>query len=109
MWPDSHGRIWVSEWNAGQVAVYDPAKGDWQEWELPGSSPRTYAVYVDERDRVWLSDFGGNAVVSFDPETQKFEVFDLPSSPGNVRQIHGRPGEIWLPESAADQIVVIRY
>ena len=109
VWPDSHGRIWVSEWNAGQVAVYDPAKGDWQEWELPGSSPRTYAVYVDERDRVWLSDFGGNAVVSFDPETQKFEVFDLPSSPGNVRQIHGRPGEIWLPESAADQIVVIRY
>ena len=109
VWSDSRGRIWVSEWNAGQVAVYDPANGDWQEWKLPGSSPRAYAVYVDERDRVWLSDFGGNAVVSFDPETQEFEVFDLPSSPGNVRQIHGRPGEIWLPESAADQIVVIRY
>ena len=58
---------------------------------------------------MWLSDFGGNAIVSFDPVTQKFEVFDLPSSPGNVRQIQGRPGEIWLPESAADQIVVIRY
>ena len=109
VWSDSHGRIWVSEWNAGQVAVYDPTTGDWHEWKLPGSSPRAYAVYVDEGDRVWLSDFGGNAVVSFDPETQKFEVFDLPSSPGNVRQIHGRPGEIWLPESAADQIVVIRY
>ena len=109
VWSDSHGRIWVSEWNAGQVAVYDPAKGDWDEWKLPGSSPRAYAVYVDDGDRVWLSDFGGNAVVSFDPETQKFEVSDLPSSPGNVRQIHGRPGEIWLPESAADQIVVIRY
>ena len=109
VWSDSHGRIWVSEWNAGQVAVYDPAKDDWHEWRLPGSSPRAYAVYVDEGDRVWLSDFGGNAVVSFDPETQKFEVFDLPSSPGNVRQIHGRPGEIWLPESAADQIVLIRY
>ena len=109
VWSDSDGRIWVSEWNAGQVAVYDPATGDWDEWKLPGSSPRAYAVYVDEGDRVWLSDFGGNAVVSFDPETQKFEVFDLPSSPGNVRQIHGRPGEIWLPESAADRIVVIRY
>jgi virginiamycin B lyase len=25
-----------------------------------------------------------------------------------VRQILGRPGEVWLPESAADQLVVIR-
>ena len=109
VWADSGGRIWVSEWNAGQVAVYDPSNGEWREWALPGPSPRAYAVYVDERDTVWLSDFGGNSIVSFDPETQEFEVFDLPSSPGNVRQIHGRPGEVWLPESAADQIVVIRY
>ena len=25
VWSDSQGRIWVSEWNAGQLAVYDPA------------------------------------------------------------------------------------
>ena len=25
VWSDSRGRIWVSEWNAGQVARYDPA------------------------------------------------------------------------------------
>ena len=108
VWPDSQGRIWVSEWNAGQVAVYDPSTDEWREWKLPGPGPRTYAVYVDERDIVWLSDFGGNAVVRFDPESEKFEVFDLPGNPGNVRQILGRPGEVWLPESAADQLVVIR-
>ena len=109
VWADSLGRIWVSEWNAGQVAVYDPSTGDWNEWKLPGDSPRAYAVYVDENDAVWLSDFGANTVVRFDPETGEFEVFDLPSTPSNVRQILGRPGEIWLPESAADQLVVIRY
>ena len=109
VWADSLGRIWVSEWNAGQVSAYDPSTGDWNEWKLPGADPRAYAVYVDERDAVWLSDFGANTVLRFDPETEEFEVFDLPSTPSNVRQILGRPGEVWLPESAADQLVVIRY
>ena len=66
-------------------------------------------MFVDTDDLVWLSDFGANAVVSFDPESEGFVVYDLPSSPSNVRQILGRPGEVWLPESAADQLVVIRY
>jgi len=26
-----------------------------------------------------------------------------------VRQIHGRRGEVWTPESAADKVVVYRY
>ena len=108
VWPDSQGRIWVSEWNVGQVAVYDPSTNEWREWKLPGPAPRAYAVYVDERDIVWLSDFGSNAVVRFDPQSEEFEVFDLPGNPGNVRQILGRPGEVWLPESAADQLVVVR-
>jgi virginiamycin B lyase len=108
VWSDSNGRIWVSEWNAGQVGMYDPAVGQWREWRLPGDSPQAYAVYVDERDQVWLSDFGANAMVRFDPQAESFEVFPLPSSPANVRQILGRPGEVWAAESGVDKIVVIR-
>jgi virginiamycin B lyase len=108
VWSDSQGRIWVSEWNAGQVAVYDPAMDDWQEWRLPGDNPRAYAVYVDDEDMVWLSDFGANALVRFDPNQEAFEVFTLPSSSANVRQILGRPGEIWGAESGVDKLVVIR-
>ena len=47
-WSDSKGRIWVSEWNAGKVAVYAPSTGRWREWRLPGATPMPYAVYVDE-------------------------------------------------------------
>jgi virginiamycin B lyase len=108
VWSDSQGRIWVSEWNAGQVAVYDPAADSWQEWKLPGSGPQAYAVYVDDQDRVWLSDFGANSLVRFDPETESFTTFELPSPQAAVRQILGRPGEIWGAESAVDKIVVIR-
>jgi virginiamycin B lyase len=63
---------------------------------------------VDDRDIVWLSDFGANTIVSFDPTTERFASFPLPSEPSNVRQIHGRKGEVWGAESAADRLVVVR-
>lgn len=108
VWSDSRGRVWVSEWNAGQVGVYDPAAGTWREWRLPGANPMAYAVYVDERDMVWLSDFGANALVRFNPATESFDVFPLPSPEAAVRQILGRPGEVWGAESGADRLVVVR-
>jgi virginiamycin B lyase len=108
VWADSAGRVWVSEWNAGQVGVYDPATGAWREWRLPGEKPQAYAVYVDDHDVVWLSDFGGNALVRFEPATGAFASFPLPDNPGNVRQILGRPGEVWGAESAADALVRLR-
>lgn len=108
VWSDSQGRIWVSEWNAGQVGVYDPTTEAWQEWPLPGDAPRAYAVYVDERDHVWLSDFGSNALVRFEPETETFTVFALPTPGAAVRQILGRAGEVWGAESGGDKLVVVR-
>jgi virginiamycin B lyase len=108
IWSDSHGRLWISEWNAGKLALYDPATDKWQEWRLPGSNPMPYAVYVDNRDTVWLSDFGANALVKFDPTKREFEVFSLPTPNANVRQILGRLGEIWGAESGLDRLVVLR-
>ena len=108
VWADSRGRIWVSEWNAGNVSCYDPRTAAWRTWRLPGERPRAYAVYVDEADKVWLSDWGANAVVRFDPETEKFEAFPSDRSGANVRQLLGRPGEVWAPESGADRLVVYR-
>ena len=108
VWSDSRGRIWVSEWNAGQVGVFDPGTGQWREWRLSGNGPRAYAVYVDDRDLVWLTDFGGNALVSFDPITEQFTTYPLPGSGANVRQLLGRPGEVWGAASGQDSLVVVR-
>ena len=108
VWSDSRGRIWVSEWNSGNVSRYDPKAKDWKTWKLPGDSPRAYAVYVDDKDKVWLSDWSANAMVRFDPETEKFEAFPSDRRGANVRQILGRPGEVWAPESGADRLVVYR-
>ncbi|MCZ7571830.1 MAG: hypothetical protein M5U01_25035 [Ardenticatenaceae bacterium] len=108
IWSDSHGRLWVSEWNAGQLARYDPATNEWREWPLPGDQPRPYAVYVDAHDMIWLSDFSANALARFDPAQEAFELFPLPSTPANVRQLLGRPGEIWGAESGVDRLVVVK-
>jgi virginiamycin B lyase len=107
VWTDSGGRIWVSEWDVGQVAVHDPATGMWREWRLPGDRPQAYAVFVDDRDIVWLTDFGANAVVRFDPASESFTSVTMPSPGAAVRQLHGRPGEVWGAESAADTLVLI--
>jgi virginiamycin B lyase len=108
VWSDSKGRLWISEWNAGQLGLYDPASKTWKEWRLPGDKPQAYAVYVDDRDIVWLSDFGANTLVRFDPATEAFTSTPMPSKPSDVRQILGRPGEVWAPESAADALVRLR-
>ena len=108
VWSDSRGRIWVSEWNSGQLSMHDPAGNTWRAWRVPGNDPKIYAVYVDERDRPWVSDFGGNAIWSFDAASEKFERHALPRESANVRQILGRKGEVWLPESGTEHITVIR-
>lgn len=107
VWPDSTGRIWVSEWNAGQLARYNPTTGVWTEWQTP-SGRMAYAVYVDSGDFPWVTDWGNNTFVRFDPASETFEVIPIPTQPANVRQLLGRPGELWGAESSADRLVVVR-
>jgi virginiamycin B lyase len=66
-------------------------------------------VYVDETDKVWASEWSAQVMLRLDPSTGKFDTFKSSSATANVRQIHGRKGEVWTPESAADRIVVYRY
>jgi virginiamycin B lyase len=108
VWSDSKGRLWVSEWNAGNLSVYDPAAQSWDVYKLPGAAPHAYAVYVDDKDRVWVSDFAANAILRFDPETKTFESFPSDKQDAAVRQLNGRSGEVWGAESGTDRLVVVR-
>ena len=109
VWSDSKGNVWVAEWNSGNLSRYEPATAKWSAWRAPGDDPHVYAVYVDESDKVWVSEWSAQAMLRFDPATQNFESFRSSSRTANVRQIHGRRGEVWTPESAASKLVVYRY
>ena len=71
----------------------------------PASGP---VLVVNDQDIVWLTDFGANAIVRFDPGSETFTSlpFDRPNAA--VRQLLGRPGEIWGAMSGQDRLVVIR-
>ena len=109
VWSDSKGALWVAEWNSGNLSRYEPKTGGWKTWRAPGEQPRVYAVYVDETDKVWIAEWSAQAMLRFAPATEKFESFRSSTRSANVRQIHGRKGEVWTPESAADKVVVYRY
>ena len=109
VWSDSKGMIWVAEWNSGNLSRYDPKSNAWKAWKAPGGGPRVYAVYVDETDKVWISEWDRQLMMRFDPATEKWDSFSSSSGTANVRQIHGRKGEVWTPESASGKLVVYRY
>ena len=110
VWSDSKGVLWVSFWHSGEVGRYDPAAKIWKTWLLPGNSGSgCYSVYVDDQDKVWLTDFLTNAIVRFDPATEKFESFPSDRRGAQVRQMLGRPGEVWGAESGNSRLVRIRY
>ena len=109
VWSDSQGRIWVSEWNSGQLSLYNLIDGNWESWTPPGDDHAIYAVYVDERDIVWVSDFDTDIVYAFDPRTEQLTAYPSSGRGSNVRQILGRRGEVWLPEAGLDRLMVIRY
>jgi len=106
VWSDSKGRLWISEWLSGPVSRYDPATEQWRQWK-PSERSRMYAVFVDDRDIVWLTEWVSNAIVRFDPTSEKFTRFLSDRSGAQVRQIVGRPGEMWGAESGTDRLVVV--
>ncbi len=108
IWSDSKGLLWVSFWSTGEVGRYDPIAKAWKVWSLPKSNNGCYAVFVDDKDKVWLSDWSNNALVRFDPETEKFDTFPSNKRRSDVRQMLGRPGEMWGAESGTDRLVVVR-
>lgn len=107
VWADSRGNLWVSEWNGGQLSRYNPATREWRSWRPEGTAPRVYAVYVDERDVVWITDFAANATLAFNPADERWTRYPGSGENAQVRQILGRPGQVFLPESGLDRIMVV--
>lgn len=66
---------------------------------LPGGAAAATSPRLAEQ-------LGAGAIVRFDPVTQDFTRIGLRAN-ANVRQLLGRPGELWGAESGADRIVSV--
>ena len=74
VWSDSKGRLWISEWNSGNVSVYDPAAKSWKNGSCPARTAHLRGLGRSGRQGV-ADRLGANAIVRFDPATEKFESF----------------------------------
>jgi virginiamycin B lyase len=108
IWSDSKGMLWVSFWNSGAIGRYDPATKKWTTFPMPQSKSGTYSIYVDDNDQVWATDWMANAIQRFDPKTAAYTTFPSDKKGANVRQMLGRPSEVWGGESGTDRLVVIK-
>ena len=108
IWSDSKGLLWVSFWQAGSIGRYDPAAKAWIVFALPDSTFGCYSIYVDQKDIVWATDWRANAIQRFDPAPGTYTTFPSDKRGANVRQMLGRPGEVWGGESGTDRLVVVR-
>jgi len=118
--PAPDGTVWYTGQFAGVLGRLDPKTGEVERIRLgegsrphgvivgPDGAPQAYAVFVDDKDKVWVSDFASNAIVKFDPKTRAFESFPSDMPGAAVRQMLGRPGEMWGAESGTGRLVVIR-
>lgn len=105
IWSDSTGTLWISEFLAGQIARFDASKNSWQSWRLPDDRAQPYGVYVDQQDRVWVSDFGAGTLLRFDPAKGQFGRVAGQKGDVWIRQLLGRPGEVWGADSAHDRLI----
>ena len=56
-----------------------------------------------------MSDWGSNSIVLYDPATKAFSAYPIPTPDAEVRQLLGRPGEVWGAESGPNKLLVIRH
>jgi streptogramin lyase len=85
---DGQDRLWVGEFYAGQVMMFDPDKKVFKEYPLvPGTKPYTapyaepYNVSVDDKNQiVWTHDFSSDRLYRIDMNTGQSTEYMTPSN-----------------------------
>src|SRR5450830_1812767 len=103
-----NGEVWYASLAGDHIVKIDTVSGDalMVQPPKPGVGPRR--IWSDSKGLLWVSFWHANAIVRFDPMTEKFESFPSDRRGASVRQILGRPGELWGAESGTDRLVVVR-
>ena len=100
--PAIDGGVWCTAQRSGELGWLNPATGETRHVALGRAGERSapHGVVVGPDGAPWITDFGANALVRFDPSSESFEVLPHAAPGANVRQLLGRPGEVWgLPRA----------
>jgi virginiamycin B lyase len=83
---DGNGHLWFAEFAANKVAVFDPAKEEFKEWDAPTPYTFPYDVYFDRHGELWSGAMSSDRVLRLDPATGRSIEYLLPHQT-NIRRI----------------------
>jgi streptogramin lyase len=83
---DAKGRVWFAEFAANKVAMFDPEKEAFREWEAPTPHTYPYDVFADKNGELWSGSMSSDRILRFDPERGTSVEYLLPRQT-NVRRV----------------------
>jgi streptogramin lyase len=83
---DAQGRIWFAEYAANKVAMFDPVKETFKEWDVPTPFTYPYDVFLDKNNELWAGSMSNDRILRLTPATGKGIEYLLPRQT-NVRRI----------------------
>ena len=92
----------------GEIGRYDPMTKAWKVWSLPKSKVGAMRSMSITMTNSGLPTSSPMLSIRFDPATEAFESFPSDKRGASVRQLLGRPGEVWGAESGVDRLVVMK-
>jgi streptogramin lyase len=107
---DGQGRLWFAEFAADKVAMFDPKKETFREWDVP---PHTYPydVFLDRKGELWVGSMSTDRVLRLDPASGRMIAYLLPHST-NVRRVFvddsTTPVTVWIGNNHGAAIVKLQ-
>ena len=83
---DGQGRIWFAEYAANKVAMFDPVKETFKEWDVPTPFTYPYDVFLDKNNDLWAGSMSNDRILRLTPATGKAVEYLLPRQT-NVRRV----------------------
>lgn len=84
---DPKGRVWLAEYAANKVAMFDPSKELIREWDVPTPFSYPYDVFLDRNGELWVGGMSTDRIVRMKPGVDKGIEYLLPRQT-NVRRVY---------------------
>ena len=90
------------------MAMFDPAKESFREWDAPTPHTYPYDVFVDRNGELWSGSMSSDRILRFDPASGKSVEYLLPRQT-NVRRVfvdnRTRPVTFWVGSNHGASII----
>jgi streptogramin lyase len=108
---DTENRVWIGEYYAKTIAVFDPKTEKFQEWPITVPWYGPYDVVADKQGNVWAGGMTSELIVRLDPKTGEFRKYLLPRLGVNVRRVEvdntGARPVLWVGENHQAKIAKV--